>query len=221
MPVDLRIGAEPADDRPGKRVAAPGAKASPQLPGQVPDRSTIPGQFTTHLTKPAGVERPLSEYGTAQRIMGVYTPEEGHADDPARFEQATASYEELRKAYPAELPPQRPAPGYALATGNSGASERQEIGGPAPTPALPANHAPPGDASRSQATPERAPAASVAPSPSAGPEIGASSGVSPSASPGDLTSPGGTLPAAKEQQGGVTSGSEGQRNPGSPGEASQ
>ncbi len=211
MPVDLRIGAEPADDRPGKPVAAPGAKASPQLPGQVPDRSTIPGQFTTQLTKPVKVERPLTEYGTAQRIMGVYTAEAGHADDPARFEQATASYEELRKAYPAQLPAERPAPGYALASGNATASERQEIGGPAPIPALPASQTPANDRAASDVPPP----ASVS-----APPNDQSRWASASAAPGDLTSPGGTLPAANADQAG-TAMDDVPRNPGSPGDATQ
>ncbi|HYJ13702.1 MAG TPA: hypothetical protein VEW66_08925, partial [Thermomicrobiales bacterium] len=37
--------------------------------------------------------------------------------DPARFEQATASYEELRKSDPALRTPVRPTAGYALADG--------------------------------------------------------------------------------------------------------
>ncbi|MDQ3045143.1 MAG: hypothetical protein M3R06_08340 [Chloroflexota bacterium] len=211
MPVDLQIGAKPANDQPGKRVGAPGAMTSPQLPGQVPDRSTIPGQFTTRLTKPATVERPLSEDGTTQRIMGVYAAEAGHADDPARFEQATASYEELRKAYPAQLPAQRPAPGHALATGNASASERQEIGGVTPSPALPASQ-----------TAANEPAASEVPLPAhtSAPPSDQSHGAAASASPGDLTSPGGTLLAAKQGQRDATSDAT-PRIPGSPGEATQ
>jgi hypothetical protein len=49
--------------------------------------------------------------------MGVYGAHGENADDPARFEQATASYEELRKANPALRTPVRPTPGYALAEG--------------------------------------------------------------------------------------------------------
>ena len=94
---------------------APGAVFSPQLPGQVPDRSTIPGQFRTQVDPAADAPRPLTEYQTAQRIMRVYAAEPGSERDPARFEQATATFEELRKANPALLPPARPVPGFALA----------------------------------------------------------------------------------------------------------
>lgn len=112
--------------KPGELVApdrfnvphAPGAVTSPQVPGQVPDRSTIPGEGELPVPVPeTPVRRPLTEYGTAQRIMGVYLPKDGNEDDPARFEQAPISYEEQRKAYPALRQPLRPQPGYALADG--------------------------------------------------------------------------------------------------------
>ena len=55
-----------------KAVKAPGAVASPQMPGQVPDRSTVPGHFSTRVAPPSGpVRRPLTQYGTAQEIMHV------------------------------------------------------------------------------------------------------------------------------------------------------
>jgi hypothetical protein len=57
--------------------------------------------------------------------------------EPARFEQATASWEEVRKAYPAQLPAQRPGPGYALSRGEAIGSESQEIGGPSPAALAP------------------------------------------------------------------------------------
>jgi hypothetical protein len=97
---------------------APGAVSSPQIPGQVPDRSSIPGEGNLPVAVPeTPPRRPLTEYGTAQRIMHVYAPEDGNEDDPARFEQAPISYEEMRKAYPALRTPLRPMPGYALADG--------------------------------------------------------------------------------------------------------
>ena len=94
---------------------APGAVDSPQIPGQVPDRSTIPGQFRTRVEAAPNAPRPLTEYQTAQRIMHVYAAAPGEERNPTRFEQATASFEELRKANPALLPPARPVPGFALA----------------------------------------------------------------------------------------------------------
>lgn len=93
---------------------APGAVTSPQLPGQVPDRSTIAGQFSTRVTPAPNPRRPLTEYQTAQRIMGVFRAEPGQEREPARFEQSTAAFEEVRKADPTRLPIARPAPGYLL-----------------------------------------------------------------------------------------------------------
>jgi hypothetical protein len=98
--------------------AAPGAVRSPQIPGEVPDRSSVPDQGVLPVPAPTGAtRRPLTEYTSAQGIMGVYAPTPGKEDDPARFEQATVSYEELRKANPALRTPARPSAGYALADG--------------------------------------------------------------------------------------------------------
>lgn len=98
---------------------SPGAVASPQMPGEVPDRSSIPGQYATYIPASPNPRRPLVEYKTAQRIMGVFRAEPGKEREPARFEQATASFEELRKADPTLLPPSRPAPGFLLGEGES------------------------------------------------------------------------------------------------------
>ena len=100
------------------RFGTPGASKSPQMPGQVPDRSGVPGHGQLPITADPGAARPLSQLGSAEEIMGVYAidpndPE--HATNPARFEQATASYEEMRKADPSLLTPERPKPGYDLA----------------------------------------------------------------------------------------------------------
>ncbi|HEV2127173.1 MAG TPA: hypothetical protein VGR22_00965 [Thermomicrobiales bacterium] len=106
---------------------APGATASPQIPGKVPDRSTIPGEGELPVEVPATPpRRPLTEYGSAQRIMHVFAPEDGNEDDPARFEQAPISYEEMRKAYPTLRSPLRPKPGYALADGIRASSQKAE-----------------------------------------------------------------------------------------------
>lgn len=104
---------------------APGAVTSPQIPGQVPDRSSVPGE--NQLPVPAavdGVHRPISERGTSQVIMGVYTPRNGNDEDPSRFEQATVSYEEARKGEPFLRQPVRPSAGYALADGTRVSSPR-------------------------------------------------------------------------------------------------
>lgn len=109
------------DDPPRHRraKASPGAGSSPQMPGQVPDRSGVPGQGQLPVppVEAGGPRVPLSQFGSAQEILGVYAvdpSQPGQATDPARFEQATASYEELRKADPALLTPIRPLPGYDL-----------------------------------------------------------------------------------------------------------
>lgn len=109
------LGAEPPPLAP-QPPEAPGAMISPQHPGEVPDRSTIPGQYTVQVAPAADARRPLTEYQTAQRIMGVFAAEPGQEREPARFEQATAAFEEVRKADPAQRPPIRPLPGYALDT---------------------------------------------------------------------------------------------------------
>ena len=122
----LKTMAQIGDERNPERAnfpPAPGAASSPQIPGQVPDRSSVPehGELPVPLpTEP--VRRPRVEYRTAQRIMGVYSAHDGNDNDPARFEQATASYEELRKAEPRLRTPTRPTAGYALTEGTRLAS---------------------------------------------------------------------------------------------------
>jgi len=102
-----------------KSPKAPGAAASPQIPGQVPDRSTVPGHFSTRVPRPTGpVRRPLTQYGTAQEIMHVF-PAPDEEPDKSEFEQATASDDELRKAYPWQLPPKSSTPVFALDQGVS------------------------------------------------------------------------------------------------------
>ena len=93
---------------------APGAVSSPQQPGEVPDRSTIAGKFSTSVPPATTRQRPLTEYETAQRIIGVFAAAPGEEREPSRFEQVTASFEEMRKVDPGMRPPVRPAPGYDL-----------------------------------------------------------------------------------------------------------
>lgn len=190
---------------------APGGIFSPQVPGARPDRSNIPGHGGLPVPPAAVVHRPLTQYGTAQEIMGVYAPKPGEAMDPARFEQATATWEEVRKAYPAQLPPQRPAPGYALKTGDAIASEAQAIGGPDPAALAPragadGNPVPAEDISPGDPT---TPAQSSDPGRSASEamrdvtmgsgDLGTSRWQDASPAPGDATSPAGTLPAADDE----------------------
>ena len=214
------------DDTP-QAPESPGAVSSPQHPGEVPDRSMVPGFHSTRVPRATNVGRPLTELGTAQAIMNVYAAAPGQEMDPARFEQATASYEELRKAYPAQLPPASPAPGYALRHGDATASEMQAIeAGPGPSAPMTAsgeayNARPAGgtaevaptartDAPASQVgsafSPSDAPASVRSPSDAAagsgavgeGGAAGESSWAAAAPKPGDVTSLAGTLPAAKD-----------------------
>lgn len=129
----------PRKARPGSPIetgrqpvtAAPGAVASPQIPGQVPDRSSVPGEGALPVVPPATPpRRPLTEYGSAQRIMRVFEPRDGNHDDPERFEQAPSSYEEMRKANPSLRTPLRPSAGYALSDGNRISGGRSDELGP-------------------------------------------------------------------------------------------
>jgi hypothetical protein len=100
------------DARPVPYPPAPGAVSLPHRPGQVPGRSTVPGHFSVPIPRaPVGWQSQREE-GTTQGIMGVFQPDADGTMTPARFEQATASHEEFLKAVPADLPPNRPLPGY-------------------------------------------------------------------------------------------------------------
>jgi hypothetical protein len=92
----------------GKSVPAPGAMTSPQVPGMVPDWTTVP----THVGEahpPAQAKiRPLTQYGTAEELAGVFRRKPMDQLEPSDFEQAPASFEEMRKGNPANLPPIRP-----------------------------------------------------------------------------------------------------------------
>jgi hypothetical protein len=117
-----------------KAPKAPGAAFSPQIPGQVPDRSTVPGHFSTRVPRPtAPVRRPLTQYGTAQEIIHVF-PAPNEEPDKAEFEQATASREELQKAYPWQTPPDHPTAVFALDQGVS--PEPPALPAAQPTPEL-------------------------------------------------------------------------------------
>lgn len=98
---------------------APGATSSPQLPGMTPDDPDLPGRPRGSLPPLASTRRPLTEYGTAQRILRLFTPAAGVTLEAADFEQGPASKEEVRKADPALLTPFRPLTGHALGIGRS------------------------------------------------------------------------------------------------------
>jgi hypothetical protein len=84
----------------------------------VPDRSTVPGRFSERVSPPTTKRRPLSQYGTAEELLAVFKQQPEANIEPKDFEQAPASFEEVRKAQLWELPPVRPAD-RALATGEA------------------------------------------------------------------------------------------------------
>jgi hypothetical protein len=110
----------PGVSRQKRNPPAPGGNRSPQQPGVTPDFSSIPGEVRVPAPPAANIRRPLTQYGTAQEIMGVFRPGSDGLWAKERFEQAPVSDEEQRKANPVALTPIRPVPGFALGT-SSGA----------------------------------------------------------------------------------------------------
>ena len=90
------------------QIPAPGAMVSPQGPGMTPDRTIVPGHVG--FQHPAATEkrRPLTQYGSAEEVMGVFRRKPGDEMQASDFEQAPASGEEMRAANPALLTPVRP-----------------------------------------------------------------------------------------------------------------
>jgi hypothetical protein len=84
-----------------------------------PDDPELPGFPRGSLPPLASTRRPLTEYGTAQRILHLFTPAPGETLEASDFEQGPASKEEVRKADPALLTPFRPLTGYGLAIGRT------------------------------------------------------------------------------------------------------
>ena len=67
----------------------------------------------------ASNRRPLSEYGTAQRLLRLFTPAPGEELQASDWEQGPSAMEELRKADPALLTPIRPLGGIGLGIGRT------------------------------------------------------------------------------------------------------
>jgi hypothetical protein len=110
----------------GRTIPAPGAMTSPQAPGMVPDRTTVPGRVDEPTPVATRKIRPLTQYGTAEELARVFTRKPINELEPADFEQADASLEELRKADPAALTVIRPA--GALGQASAAAEETSELG---------------------------------------------------------------------------------------------
>jgi hypothetical protein len=105
---------------------APAATTSPQRPGMTPDQPALPGRPRGSLPPLASNRRPLTEYGTAQRLLGLFTPAPGTELEASDWEQGPSSTEELRKADPALLTPIRPLGGVGLGIGRSTPAIAQE-----------------------------------------------------------------------------------------------
>jgi hypothetical protein len=105
---------------------APAAMSSPQLPGMTPDQPALPGRARGSLPPLVSNRRPLSEYGSAQRLLGLFTPEPGTELQASDWEQGPSATEELRKADPALLTPIRPLGGVGLGIGRSTPAIAQE-----------------------------------------------------------------------------------------------
>jgi len=105
---------------------APAATSSPQRPGMTPDQPALPGRSRGSLPPLASNRRPLTEYGSAQRLLGLFTPAPGTELQASDWEQGPSSTEELRKADPALLTPIRPLGGVGLGIGRSTPAIAQE-----------------------------------------------------------------------------------------------
>ena len=105
---------------------APAATSSPQRPGMTPDQPALPGRPRGSLPPLASNRRPLTEYGSAQRLLGLFTPDPGTELQASDWEQGPSATEELRKADPALLTPIRPLGGVGLGIGRSTPAIAQE-----------------------------------------------------------------------------------------------
>jgi hypothetical protein len=115
-------GAPPVDaasDNLPPSPRSPGATSSPQQPGETPDDPELPGRTRGSLPPLRNSRRPLTEYGTAQRMLRMFSPPAGADLAPSDWEQGPSAFEELRKAHLNLLPPFRPLEGYGLGIGRA------------------------------------------------------------------------------------------------------
>lgn len=107
---------------------APGGLKTNLKPGDAPDRSTIPGQWSVQAPAPLGAPiRPAVQYLTAQELSNAM-PIPDEIAESKDFEQASASDEENRKAYPWQTPPRRPTAWFTLGDGVSASDPVLEAG---------------------------------------------------------------------------------------------
>lgn len=98
---------------------APGASISPQQPGATPDIADLPGRSRGDFDRLISTRRPLTEYGSAQRLLGLFTPAPGQELTAADWEQGPSAFQEQRKLNPANLTPRRPLSGNGLGIGRT------------------------------------------------------------------------------------------------------
>lgn len=162
----MPVGQPPVDaasDHLPPPPSAPGATDSPQLPGATPDTPNLPGKPRGSQRPLGSNRRPLTEYGSAQRFLRLFTPEPGADLEASDWEQGPAAFEEMRKADPAQLTPFRPLEGYGLGIGRAAVAiapaESEAISGAdEPLPAVPS-------VVEAPAAPPVAPAASITAAP--------------------------------------------------------
>ncbi len=116
------VGKPPVDsasDNVPPSPPAPGAEHSPQRPGETPDAPDLIGKPRGSAQPLTSLRRPLTQYGTAESILGLYSFAAGAEVKPEDWEQGPSSLEERLKADPALLTPERPLAGYGLGLGRS------------------------------------------------------------------------------------------------------
>jgi hypothetical protein len=91
-----------------KVTPAPGGMMAPHAPGMLPDWTRVPTHVGEQTPPAVDKLRPLTQYGTAEEMLGVFRQKPMDQLEPADFEQAPASPEEMRHADPALLTPIRP-----------------------------------------------------------------------------------------------------------------
>lgn len=99
----------------GKVTPAPGGMIAPHAPGMRPDWTRVPTHEGEPIPPAPAKIRPLTQYGTAEEMLGVFKQKPMDQLEPSDFEQAPASSEEMRHANPALLTPIRPGPALGRA----------------------------------------------------------------------------------------------------------
>ena len=95
------VGKPPVDsasDHVPPSPPAPGAEHSPQLPGETPDAPDLIGKPRGSAQPLTSLRRPLTQFGTAESILGLYAFAAGAEVKPEDWEQGPSSLEERLKA---------------------------------------------------------------------------------------------------------------------------